>query len=249
MTPTPAAERVDHVIRIGTAGWSIPRAATEEFPGLGTHLERYARVLNCAEINSSFHRPHARTVYEKWAASTPAGFRFAVKMPRTITHDAKLKRTRPLLERFFSEIAGLGEKVGPILVQLPPSLEFNARTAHTFFTLLRAHAQGAVVCEPRHESWFTEKAEAVLVGYEVARVAADPSRIKPAKRPAAWPGIIYYRLHGSPRKYWSRYPPDRIQAWAEDLRAARVDAWCIFDNTASGAAIENALELAAVVVQ
>ena len=188
-------------------------------------------------------------VYEKWAASTPADFRFAVKMPRTVTHDAKLKRARPLVERFFSEIAGLGGKVGPILVQLPPSLEFNARTAHAFFTLLRAHVRSAVVCEPRHESWFTEKAEAVLVGYQVARVAADPSRIKAAKRPAAWPGIVYYRLHGSPRKYWSRYPPERIHAWAADLRAARVDAWCMFDNTASGAAVENALELAAVVGQ
>ena len=231
------------MIRIGTAGWGIPRAATDQFPGTGTHLQRYARVLNCAEINSSFHRPHARAVYEKWAAMTPSDFRFAVKMPRTVTHDATLKRTRPLVERFFSEASGLGVKLGPILVQLPPSLEFNARTAHTFFTLLREHARGAVVCEPRHESWFSEKAEALLVRYEVARVAADPSRIKPAKRPAAWPGIVYYRLHGSPRKYWSRYPADRIQAWAEDLRAASVDAWCIFDNTASGAAIENALEL------
>ena len=230
------------MIRIGTAGWSIPRAAADEFPGDGTHLQRYARVLNCAEINSSFHRPHARAVYEKWAASTPADFRFAVKVPRTVTHDAKLKRTRPLVERFFSEIAGLGEKLGPILVQLPPSLEFNARTAQAFFTLLRGHAAGAVVCEPRHESWFTDRAETVLVSYSVARVAADPSRITTAKIPAGWPGIIYYRLHGSPRKYWSRYPPERIRVWAAELRAASVDAWCIFDNTASGAAIENALE-------
>ena len=235
------------MIRIGTAGWSIPRAAAGEFPGLGTHLERYARVLNSAEINSSFHRPHARAVYEKWASITPEGFRFAVKMPRTVTHDAKLKRTRRLVERFFSEVAGLGSRLGPILVQLPPSLEFNARTAHSFFTLVREHAPGAIVCEPRDESWFTEKAEAVLLRYEVARVAADPSRIKAAKRPAAWPGIIYYRLHGSPRKYWSRYSPDRVRAWASDLRAANVDAWCIFDNTASGAAIENGVELVSVV--
>lgn len=234
------------MIRIGTAGWSIPRAAATAFPGDGSHLQRYARVLNCAEINSSFHRPHARAVYEKWAAMTPPDFRFAVKMPRTITHDAKLKRTRPLVERFVSEIGGLGVKLGPVLVQLPPSLEFNARTAHTFFTLLREQIPGAVVCEPRHETWFHDKAERLLVDYEVARVAADPSRIKAAKAPAAWTGIVYYRLHGSPRKYWSRYPMDRIRAWADALHAVRrAEAWCIFDNTASGAAIENALELAA----
>jgi uncharacterized protein YecE (DUF72 family) len=232
------------VIRVGTAGWSIPRASAERFAGAGSHLERYARVLSCAEINSSFHRPHARKVYEKWAAATPEDFRFAVKMPRTVTHDAKLRRTRPLVERFMSEAAGLGGKLGVILVQLPPSLDFNPRTAHAFFKLLRGLWNGHTVCEPRHETWFTGTSEAVLLAYDVARVAADPSRIKAAKQPAGWPGVIYYRLHGSPRKYWSRYPASRIARWSADLRAVdpAIDAWCIFDNTASGAAIENAVE-------
>lgn len=202
-------------------------------------------MLNCAEINSSFHRPHAAKVYEKWAAMTSRDFRFAVKMPRTITHDAKLKRTKPLVQQFLSEATGLGEKLGPILVQLPPSLEFNARTAHAFFTLLREAWAGDVVCEPRHETWFTDRAEALLVNYRVARVAADPPRIEAARQPGGWPGVTYYRLHGSPRTYWSRYPPARIGRWAADLRAAGSSSktWCIFDNTASGAAIENAVEM------
>jgi uncharacterized protein YecE (DUF72 family) len=235
------------VIRTGTAGWSIPRAAAAAFPGDGTHLQRYARVLSGAEINSSFHRPHARSVYEKWAAMTPADFRFAVKLPRTITHDAQLKRTRPLLEKLFGEIAGLGDRLGPLLIQLPPSLAFNLRTARTFLDLLRDRHGGTAVCEPRHETWFSEAAERVLVDYRIARVAADPSRIELAKVPGGWPGIVYYRLHGSPRKYWSRYPPERIAAWERSLRMAPAgaDAWCVFDNTASGAAIENALELQA----
>src|SRR5918993_2432455 len=72
-------------IVIGTAGWSIPRAVAHEFTASGSHLERYARVLNGAEINSSFHRPHARAVYARWAAATPDDFRFSVKLPRTIT--------------------------------------------------------------------------------------------------------------------------------------------------------------------
>lgn len=233
------------MIRIGTAGWSIPRAAADEFPGTGTHLQRYAGVLTCAEINSSFHRPHAAAVYAEWAAMTPAGFQFAVKVPRTITHDAQLKRTRRVVERFLGEIDSLGARLGPLLVQLPPSLSFNIRAARTFFDLLRERHIGAVVCEPRHETWFTEAAERVLINYRVARVAADPSRIRNGKVPGGWPGIVYYRLHGSPRKYWSKYPPDRIARWSDDLQRvlATTDAWCIFDNTASGAAIENALEL------
>src|SRR5215211_5544964 len=123
-------------VRIGTAGWSIPRAVAAAFPGEGSHLQRYARVMNCAEIDSSFHRPHAAAVYEKWASSTADSFRFSVKVPRTITHDAQLKACRPLLDRFLAEIAGLGTRLGPLLVQLPPSLEFNVRQARTFFTLL-----------------------------------------------------------------------------------------------------------------
>src|SRR4051812_17903999 len=112
------------VHRVGTAGWSIPRAFAMRAPGDGTNLQRYARILDCCEINSSFHRPHRPAVYERWAASTPPAFRFAVKLPRTITHDLELRRTAGLLDVFLAECAGLGEKRGPLLVQLPPSFEF-----------------------------------------------------------------------------------------------------------------------------
>jgi uncharacterized protein YecE (DUF72 family) len=242
-------ERRSPAIFVGTAGWSIPRLSAHHFPGAGPHLERYARVLNCAEINSSFHRPHAVKVYEKWAALTPPGFRFAVKMPRTVTHDAKLRRTRAMVSRFIAEASGLGSKLAVVLVQLPPSLEFNARTGHAFFTLLREYWSGAVVFEPRHATWFGDKPEQMLMTHEVARVATDPSAIEPALVPGGWRGITYYRLHGSPRKYWSRYPPERVARWSAELSAARQssEAWCIFDNTASGSAIENALEMAALV--
>jgi uncharacterized protein YecE (DUF72 family) len=235
-------------IFVGTAGWSIPRAVSSEFPGIGSHLQRYSRVLNGAEINSSFHRPHARAVYERWAASTPAHFRFSVKLPRTITHEGELRRARASLDAFFEQVSGLGTKLGPVLVQLPPSLVFNARVARPFFEALRTIYQGAVVCEPRHPSWFEAKADELLVTSRVARVATDPTRIPAARLPGGCApeqgGLIYYRLHGSPRKYWSRYPLDRIRGWAAELRshALRGETWCVFDNTASGAAAENALE-------
>src|SRR5215213_7944249 len=112
---------------IATAGWCIPRPSAHRFAGPGTHLERYARIFGGAEINSSFHRPHAASTYARWAASTPPDFRFAVKLPRVITHDQKLRRVRLPLERFLAEIAGLGPKCGPLLVQLPPSLAFDRR--------------------------------------------------------------------------------------------------------------------------
>ena len=76
-------------IFIGTAGWSIPRASAHHFEAAGTHLQRYARLLRCAEINSSFHRPHATATYAKWAGSTPPGFRFAVKLPPSLSFDVR----------------------------------------------------------------------------------------------------------------------------------------------------------------
>jgi len=233
-------------VRIGTAGWSIPRAVAAAFPGEGTHLQRYARVLPCAEINSSFHRPHAPAVYARWAASTPGQFRFAVKVPRTITHDQKLRRAREPLQRFLDESAALGPRRGPLLVQLPPSFEFDPRIAGRFFHLLRRRYSGFVACEPRHASWFTLPAEQLLDSHAIGRVAADPARAAGADEPGGWPGIAYYRLHGSPRIYYSDYDETVLAGMRQRLerhRAAGVPAWCIFDNTTLGAGTGNALSM------
>jgi len=232
-------------IFVGTAGWSIPQASAHRCPTDGTHLQRYSRTFCCAEINSSFHRPHAPATYARWANSTPSDFQFAVKVPRTITHDQQLRRARLPLERFLKETDGLGRKRGPLLVQLAPSLSFEARIAGRFFELLRGHYEGLVVCEPRHETWFSGRAEALLVRFRVGRVAADPPPTTGADAPGGWPGIVYYRLHGTPRKYWSKYEGDYICALGQAVRSISpsVDAWCVFDNTASGAALENAYEL------
>jgi len=243
-------------MRIGTAGWSIPRDTAHAFPGSGQHLARYARVLGCAEINTSFYRPHRTEVYARWAAMTPPGFRFAVKVPRAITHDGRLRRAREPLRRFLAEVAGLGDRLGVLLVQLPASFAFEARAVRTFFGLLAELHDGAVVCEPRHASWFSASADKVLQRLRVSRAAADPARSPEAARPGGWLGphgdgrgaVLYHRWHGSPRMYWSRYEIPWLQARAQELAAwpAEADPWCIFDNTARGFATANALELSAM---
>jgi len=232
-------------IYIGTAGWSIPKAAATRCPGAGSHLERYARTFQGAEINSSFYRPHTASTYAKWAASTDSEFRFAVKVPRTITHEQKLRRSRTPLLRFLSETSGLGIRRGPLLVQLPPSFAFDTRVASRFFALLRSECDGPVVCEPRHPTWFSSAGDAVLCRFEVARVAADPPPMGATTSPGGWDGIAYFRLHGSPRMYWSRYDPSCLTRLCAILRrtSASADVWCVFDNTASGAALDNAWEL------
>jgi uncharacterized protein YecE (DUF72 family) len=232
---------------MGTAGWSIPTASADRCAGAGTHLQRYARVFRGAEINTSFYRPHEPTTYARWSRSTGPSFRFAVKVPRLITHELKLRAARAPLDQFLLESAGLGKKRGPLLIQLPPSLEFDARVASGFFVLLRNRYDGFAVCEPRHPTWFSGDADALLVRHHIGRVAADPPPVSGADRPGGWSGIVYHRLHGSPRKYWSSYDAAFLDALAADLRRvpAAVPAWCVFDNTASGAALENAWQLTA----
>jgi uncharacterized protein YecE (DUF72 family) len=232
-------------VRIGTAGWSIPRASKPRFPVAGTQLQRYAGEFTCVEINSTFYRPHAAATYARWRDSTPAGFRFAIKMPRVITHERKLLSAREPLTAFLDQSAGLAEKRGPVLAQLPPSLAFDTTTALPFFELVRELYDGPVVCEPRHPTWFTPAVELLLTQYRISRVAADPPRVPGAMIPGGWAGLAYFRLHGSPRMYWSRYDEPFIAALAATVRGLpeATEAWCMFDNTATGSALENAWEL------
>jgi uncharacterized protein YecE (DUF72 family) len=232
-------------IRIGTAGWSIPRAAAARFDAAGTHLERYSRRFDCAEINSSFHRSHAATTYAKWRASTPPAFRFAVKIPRAITHDLKLQNAREPFISFLTQTDGLSDKRGPMLLQLPPSLSFDGSVVTRFLNMVRRVYAGPIVCEPRHATWFSPLAGALLERYRISRVAADPPPVPGSATPAGWLRVAYFRLHGSPRTYWSRYDENAIAAMAATIARLTTaeQIWCVFDNTASGAAIENAWEL------
>jgi uncharacterized protein YecE (DUF72 family) len=232
------------MILIGTAGWSIPRQVAGEFPAEGTGLERYAARFPVLEINSSFHRPHRAVTWQRWRDSVPEAFRFSVKLPKTVTHERKLVECRQHLDDFMSQAGALGDKLAVVLVQLPPKLEFDAATAGAFFDALASLCPAALACEPRNASWFTPEADALLVHHRVCRVAADPARCDGAGEPGGWRGLGYWRLHGSPRMYRSSYA-DRIAEYARALRddAAGRETWCVFDNTASGAAASDALAL------
>jgi uncharacterized protein YecE (DUF72 family) len=233
-------------IHVGTAGWSIPRAQRRRFPAAKSNLARYAQVLPAVEINSTFYRPHRAGTFARWAATVPRAFRFAVKMPRAITHDQRLAGCGPLVQEFLEQVAPLGQRLGCLLVQLPPSLVFDARVARAFFRMLRKHFARGIALEPRHASWFSDKAEALLNEYEVSRVAADPPRIQGGGEPGGWHGLAYLRLHGSPKVYYSSYGDhylDSLVNTLKDLRHRRIPAWCIFDNTALGAATANALSV------
>lgn len=237
-------------IRIGCAGWSIATTQADAFPHEGSHLERYARVFAAVEINSSFHRPHRPQTYAKWAGMVPAGFRFAVKMPRVISHDRRLDDCRSELKSFLGQVDELGRKLGVLLLQLPPNLGFDAATALAFFRQLRKLHEGPVACEPRHASWFTAAVDAALRDHGIARVAADPARVPRAAVPGGDHAVEYIRLHGSPRVYYDAYADAALGRIAARLarRSARTrERWCILDNTAGRHATSDALKLQALV--
>jgi uncharacterized protein YecE (DUF72 family) len=230
---------------IGCAGTSIPREVAGDFPGEGSHLERYARVLTCAEINTSFYRPHQSSTYARWANSVPDAFRFAVKTPRTITHDAQLQGVDALMDRFHGEAGTLGKKLGCVLVQLPPKLAFDAQVAGAFFTAMQERFDCMLACEARHPTWFSDEATQVLTDGGITRVIADPAKGQPGPH-VPTTDAVYMRLHGTPRIYYSSYDAATILQLTESIEATEKSghqAWCIFDNTASGAATANALEL------
>lgn len=230
-------------IYIGTAGWQLPKALSAGRTG-STQLQRYADVFNAVEINSTFYRPHRPGTFERWAASVPADFRFAVKMHRGITHERRLRVDDAMLDAFTRMIAGLGDRSGPILVQLPPSLVFDA-TAADFLERFRARYAGEVVIEPRHRSWAGADVDQSLKRSGIARVAADPPRFTEDAHPGGDRHRAYFRWHGSPRIYRSAYGEERLRLLAEAVRkaAARGPTWVIFDNTADGAAAPDALAL------
>lgn len=222
--------------RIGTAGWAIRPEHKALFPGDGPHLARHAARLNAVEIDSSFYRPHRAATYARWARETPDGFAFSVKMPRAVTHEARLNGG-PLAE-FLAQCSALGGKLGCVLIQLPPSLAF---TPTDFFDRFRDLHDGPAALEPRHKSWFTPEAKVLLVRHRIARVAADPP-VGPFA-PGGWRGFEYWRLHGSPKIYYSDYDTGFLRALAGRMGP---DAWAIFDNTALGCATPNAFSLAAL---
>jgi uncharacterized protein YecE (DUF72 family) len=229
-------------VRIGTAGWALPKALRDSQLAGKPVLEQYALRFDAVEINSSFYRPHRRSTYERWRASVPESFRFSVKLPRVITHELALLRCQSEMVAFLESVRGLEHKLAVILVQLPPSRTFDEPVARAFFEVLRQETAAQLVCEARNPSWFASAATAMFADYRIMRVAADPVPVGCEFTTPPRAQFAYFRLHGAPRMYYSPYSVDRLQDVAA-ASAAAAETWCIFDNTAAGAAWSDASAL------
>jgi len=223
---------------IGTAAWSIPKKVADQFAQEGSGLTRYASVFDGVEVNSTFYRRHRKSTFAKWAESVPDSFRFSVKIAKEITHTRAMKDIAEPFDEFLADIAPLGAKRGPLLCQLPPSLAFDSQKLDRASKTMRDADTGPIVIEVRHKSWASTEALDMLKSYAIERVLADPTPLWPAEDFDAPPK--YLRLHGAPKVYYSGYTDEQLRSFSKILAP---DSWCVFDNTASGAAIEDALSM------
>ena len=186
-------------IYIGTAGWSIPKQHAAELPQTGTHLERYSQIFSCAEINSSFYRSHRVSTWENWAASVPENFRFSVKAPKAITHEAKLHMHTRSAQRLPRRSENPRQQTRPN--PLPASSQVSSSTPQSPnpSSICFAINTPAPPCfEPRHPTWFTAEANHLLQRFHIARAATDPARVPAAATAGGDSQLLYCRLHGSP---------------------------------------------------
>jgi uncharacterized protein YecE (DUF72 family) len=230
-------------IYVGTAAWGIPKEFKPNFPIRKSILESYSQVFNAVEINTSFYREHKSSTYAKWREMTTKEFKFSVKLWQQFTHKERL--SLPALENFQRVLEGMShleEKLAVVVVQLPPSLSFQAKVAENFFITLRKYYKGQLVLEPRHESWNQDKVWNFMKDLKINKVMADPE-LCPYRGQSIF-DCAYFRLHGTPEVYKSNYDLARLKSYHQELTTYpdKIAKWCIFDNTTFGFATKNALE-------
>jgi len=234
---------------IGTSGWQYDDWRGPFYPpGLPQRLwlESYADRFATVESNNAFYRLPERRVFEAWAERTPPEFVMAVKVSRFLTHIKRLRAPAEPVERFVGRVRGLGDKLGPVLLQLPP--QFRADRGRLEATLDRFPEEFRIAVEFRHETWFRDEIRRVLVDRNVALCLADRRGVLgPIWRTADW---TYLRFHEGRSRDRPRYGQASLQTWAERLAdgwPASADVFVYFNNDPHAAAPRDAARFARIV--
>lgn len=235
--------------RIGTSGWQYPHWRTVLYPpGLAQRawLSHYAARFDTVEVNTTFYRLPAAQVFAHWAASTPAGFVFAAKMSRFLTHVRRLRDPAEPVTRFFERAAPLGTKLGPVLVQLPPDLPADrARLAELLACWPDGHR---LALEARHPSWFSDEVLTLLAAHDAALCLGD-RRGRPTAPLVATASWGYVRLHEGRASPWPSYGDRALRSWVHRIGErwpADADVHTYFNNDPTGAAVRDADRFAAL---
>jgi uncharacterized protein YecE (DUF72 family) len=240
-------------LAIGTSGWNYAHWRgifyPEDLPASGW-LEFYSRRFRTVELNVTFYRMPRATTVHRWVSATPEDFVFSVKMTRRITHRHRLHDAEEAVETFLAMLEGFGSKLGVVLIQLPPSLRFDADRVESFLRMLRDKSPDVrYALEPRHGTWLQDKAYAILRRHTIALCHADSGGRYPKAEVVTAP-FVYLRFHGPGALYASAYEEAHLRAMAEKIRRWRdegLDVYAYFNNDAHGYAVENARRLADLV--
>jgi uncharacterized protein YecE (DUF72 family) len=228
------------VILVGTSGWQYRDWRGGFYPAKLPQrlwLEHYAGEFRTVEVNNAFYRLPARETFTDWAHRTPEGFCVAVKMSRYLTHLKRLKDPAEPVHRFLGRANGLGGKLGPVLLQLPPTLKADPAALHTVLSLFPRDVRVAV--EPRHPSWWTDEIRELLTRHNAALCWAD-RRGRPLTPLWRTADFGYLRLHQGAARPYPRYGRQALASWASRLHGAFSDAHVYFNNDHGAAAVADA---------
>lgn len=233
-------------VRIGLSGWSYDEWKDSFYAGVKRKdwLAHAAGRFPTLEANGTFYRGQKAETFERWRDQTPDDFRFTVKGHRVVTHRRRLKGAKPSIVRQRDNAKPLGRKLACVLWQLPANFKADSERLRDFLKALRAWRGPVHVMEFRHPSWFTDETAAALDAAGVANCVSHAGDWPMWDQPAG--PLVYIRLHGAPRTYYSNYGPKKLQDWSRHIRRWRRqgrDVLVYFDNDASGAAPRNAARL------
>jgi uncharacterized protein YecE (DUF72 family) len=244
-------QRMVSQIHVGCSGWSYKHWRGIFYPeGLPQRLwfDRYAEEFDTVEINNSFYRLPQPETFEKWRDRAPPGFCYAVKANRYLTQAKKLNECEEPLQRMMTAVRHLGDRLGPMLYQLPPTLKCNLERLESFLRILPKDVTS--VFEFRDKSWYVPETYALLDRYGASFCVHDMSSAA-SERIAVGP-IVYVRFHGGVGKYWGRYSDEVLLSWTDwilnQAREGRA-VWCYFNNDIHGHAIEDARTLKSMIRQ
>ncbi|MFF6782205.1 DUF72 domain-containing protein [Streptomyces sp. NPDC012510] len=232
---------------VGTSGWQYKDWRGALYPeGCPTRLwlEEYAARFATVEINNAFYRLPARETFEAWRARVPEDFVVAVKASRYLTHIKRLRDPEEPVSRLMSHAEGLGDRLGPVLLQLPPTLRADAELLDTCLGCFPSRTRVAV--EPRHDSWWTAEIREVLESHEAALCWAD-THSRPATplwRTTDWG---YLRLHQGRARPWPHYGARALTTWSHRLAETwptTADLYVYFNNDPHAAAVRDAMAFA-----
>lgn len=236
-------------LRIGTSGWTYGDWRGRFYPDElrpAEYLAWYARRFDTTEINYSFyHLPQPKT-FQKWMAQTPDGFVFAVKVSKIVTHTRRLERVSEPWRQFLDNAAHLGTRLGPLLLQFPPSFRCDLRRLEAFLEESRGLTTARLAFEFRHASWFVPEVSELLAKCDAAQVIAQSSRY-PCAPPEPAASFVYLRFHGPRELFASCYSEEELRVWAGRIRSWLKEGravYAYFNNDYRGYAIANAATLA-----